>query len=1045
MLLAAAGFLAVPARAADLPPPPDTEHGAAPRLSAAEAAAGFQTPPGFHVQVFAAEPDVRNPVALAWDPRGRLWVAENYTYSDRDQHFDLRLRDRVLIFEDADRDGRFERRTVFTDEVQYLSSVEVGLGGTWLLCPPNLLFIPDRDGNDVPDGPAEVLLDGFAIGAENYHTFVNGLRLGPDGWLYGRCGASCPAQVGAPGTPDAQRIPLRGGFWRYHPHTKRFEVLCHGTTNPWGHDWNAVGEAFFINTVNGHLWHVIPGAHFVRPHTIDPNPRAYGQIDQHADHYHWDNSKELKSPYKPSAEDTRRGGGHAHVGLMIYQGDQWPDEFRGKLFTLNLHGRRMNVERLERSGTGYVGRHEPDTFFAADLWFRGIDLSYGPDGGVFVLDWSDTGECHERDGIHRNSGRIYKITHGEPPRAVPADLTRLDEPALVAMHRHANEWYVRQARRVLADRAARGEPLTAAKAALRDMFEHDAEISHKIGALGSLFTIGGADVEFLRPLLHHDHESVRTWAIRLLTDAMPLDTVFSQRISRDVELAPEVRSELISVAHHDHSGLVLLALGSTLQRLPIDQRQGLARALLRRAEYASDPNLPALVWTALIPVAESDPHALVSLAPDCRLQQVARWIARRLGEDIETRPGPLNALLFTATLDSAPASASAPLPGGRPAGRPIRPSANLAAEILQGLSDALTGWHKAKKPDNWERFVTKLGEANDESIANQVRDLNVLFGDGRALDEVRRLALDESAAIASRKAALRTLVENRPPDLRAICEKLVRVRFLNPIALRGLALFDDPAIGRTLASNSRSFHPSERAALYDTLVSRPTFALALLDQIAQGKLPRQELSAFHVRQLRSLPDPRVAARMREVWGATRDTPADRRARIDQLKARLDARVMARSDLSRGRATFDRVCASCHTLHGRGGSIGPDLTGANRDNMDYLLENLVDPSASVSADFRMSVVAMRDGRVLNGMIKAQTDRTLTLQGQTEALTLDRTEIDDVKPSVLSLMPDGLLDPLSESETRDLIAYLMHRTQVALPARLGETESPATPRK
>src|SRR4051794_9646353 len=278
--------------AADFPPPRNTEPDPAPVMPADQAAASFRVPEGFRVGVFAAEPDVQNPIAMAFDARGRLWVAENYTYAERAQRFDLRHRDRVLIFEDADGDGRADRRTVFTDDVQMLTSLELGHGGAWLLCPPQLLFLPDRDGDDVPDGAAEVVLDGFTLGTENHHTFANGLRWGPDGWLYGRCGASSPGQVGAPGTPEAGRVPIRGGLWRYHPTRKRFEVVSHGTTNPWGHDWDALGEAFFINTVNGHLWHAIPGAHFARPHTIDPNPRAYLQIDQHADHYHWDNSKE---------------------------------------------------------------------------------------------------------------------------------------------------------------------------------------------------------------------------------------------------------------------------------------------------------------------------------------------------------------------------------------------------------------------------------------------------------------------------------------------------------------------------------------------------------------------------------------------------------------------------------------------------------------------------------------------------------------------------------------------------------------------------------
>jgi putative membrane-bound dehydrogenase-like protein len=998
--------------AGDLPDPPNTEPSSTKPLAPDQAAASLRVPEGFRVTVFAAEPEVRNPIAMAWDTRGRLWVAENYTYAEQAQRFDLRLHDRVLIFEDADGDGRFDHRTVFTDAVQRLTSVEVGFGGVWLLCPPQLLFVPDRNGDDVPDSPAEVVLDGFEVPADNYHTFANGLRWGPDGWLYGRCGASAPGQIGAPGTPEDQRVPLRGGVWRYQPGTKRFEALCHGTTNPWGHDWNGLGEAFFINTVNGHLWHVIPGAHFLRPHTIDPNPRAYLQIDQHADHYHWDTAKDWSDIHKSGITPItdRAGGGHAHTSLMIYLGDQWPESYRGKLFTLNYHGRRVNVDRLDREGSGYVGRHEPDMLFAGDPWFRGIDLSYGPDGSAFILDWSDTGECHDHDGVHRTSGRIYRVAYGEPHPIQVGDVATQPERALVDLHRHRNEWFVRQARRVLAERASRGEPLHEARPALRALFDRAAEPSQKIRALSSLFVIGGADTAFLRTLLHHEHESVRAWAIRLLTDDRPLDTVFSQRIGPDEAWPSDLARDFETMARDDRSGLVRLVLASTLQRLPVGQRVPLARALVARGEDAADHNLPSLIWTALIPVADAEPASLVALAGDCQSPSVLRLIARRLGEDIEARPSPLNALLEVAA--------------SKPEG--------FQAQVVAGLGEALTGWRKAKKPPAWDAFQAQLAQANDPSLRDRVRELSVVFGDGRALDELKRLALDEKADLAARKAALKTLIESRPTDLRSICERLVRVRFLNAVAARGLALFDDPAIGRSLAENYRAFHPSERAAVLEILASRPAFAHALLDQIAAGRIPRQDLTAFHARQIRGLGEPSLTERLTEVWGVLRDSPADRRERIETLKAQLDPSALAQADRSRGRAVFERVCAACHKLYGQGGAIGPDLTGAGRDNLDYLLENLIDPSATVSADFRMVTVALSDGRVLNGLVRAKTEHTLTLQTQSEAVVLNRDEIESLQPSTLSLMPEGLLDPLSAEEVRDLIGYLMQRTQVSLPS-------------
>lgn len=985
--------------------PPDTETAQTRALPADQAAAGFRLPPGFHAQVFAAEPDVENPVAMAWDARGRLWVAENFTYAELPTKFDLRLRDRVLIFDDADGDGRFDKRSVFTEDVQMLTSVELGLGGVWLMCPPQLLFLPDRDGDDIPDGPAEVVLDGFTPAGENHHTLANGLRWGPDGWLYGRCGASSPGMVGRPETPESKRIPIRGGLWRYHPLLKRFEVLAHGTTNPWGHDWNALGEGFFINTVNGHLWHLIPGAHFVRPHTIEPNPRVYQPIDQHADHYHWDNSKELAYGPSKAPEDDRRGGGHAHSGLMIYLADRWPEPYVGKLFTLNFHGRRFNVERLERRGSGYVGRHEPDMGLSADPWFRGIDLGYGPDGGVFVLDWSDTGECHDHNGVHRTSGRIYKITYGEAAREPVPRLDALDDRALVGLHRHKNEWFVRQARRILANRSAAGKLTGDACSMLGELAAREPDPVLRLRAIWTRYALGKLETQELHALLSDRHESVRAWAIRLLTDDMPLDTIFSQQVDAVSSVPEDLMGALVEMARNDPSGLVRLVLASTLQRLPVNRRLELARPLAARAEDAEDHNLPGLIWTGLIPTAATDAHGLVALARECRMPGLSRSIARRLAEDIDTHPAPLCALI-----DST-----------RQSGGEVR------ASVLTGLSEALSGRHKARKPETWDAFRERLASGANTATLDRLRNLDVLFGDGRALDEVKRLALDDKVDLESRKSAIRTLIESRPADLRRICERLIRVRFLNTVALRGLALSDDPAVGRLLAANYRYFHPSERPAALETLISRPAFAQALLDQVAAGKIPRSDITAFHARQIQGLGSPSLSRRLSEVWGELRTTSSDRREQISTLKARLDSKTLDSADRSRGRAVFEKACASCHRLYGLGGDVGPDLTGSGRTDLDYLLENIVDPSAVVTADYRMSVVAMADGRVINALVKARSEHALTLQTPTEVLTVPRDDVEGIKPSTLSLMPEGILDTLSEAEVRDLIAYLIQRTQ------------------
>ncbi len=336
-------------------------------MSPEQATNTIELPAGFRATLVASEPDVQNPIAMSWDSRGRLWVAENYTYAQSNQRFDLSMRDRVIVFADSDQDGSLDQRTVFTDQVQMLTSVEVGMGGVWLMCPPQVLFIPDADQDLKPDGPATVVLDGFTVAQANYHNFANGLRFGPDGWLYGRCGGSCPGRIGTPGTAEADRVALEGGIWRYHPERKQVEVLCAGTTNPWGHDWNENGELFFINTVNGHFWHAIPGAHYRRPFNLDPNPETFDTIDHHADHYHFDTGKSWTDSRNGAANNL--GGGHAHCGAMFYLNDQWPEAYQGKFFTCNLHGRRINQETVSRKGSGYTASHDRDFAIMADPFF----------------------------------------------------------------------------------------------------------------------------------------------------------------------------------------------------------------------------------------------------------------------------------------------------------------------------------------------------------------------------------------------------------------------------------------------------------------------------------------------------------------------------------------------------------------------------------------------------------------------------------------------------------------------------------------------------
>ncbi len=968
-------------------------------LSAEEATARITVPDGFKVSLFAGEPDVQQPISITIDERGRLWVAENYTYAEAAVNFDTRFHDRIVILEDTDNDGRFDKRNVFWDSAQRLTSVEVGFGGVWVLAAPQLLFIPDYDRDDVPDGPPVVILDGWNDGAVR-HNIVNGLKWGPDGWLYGRHGILANSLVGRPGATASQRTKLNCCIWRYHPTRETFEVVAHGTTNSWGFDYDQHGQMFFINTVIGHLWHLVPGAHYRRMYGADFNPHIYEYIDQCADHVHWDTGEKW-SDIRSGISDTTSaaGGGHAHSGLMIYQGNNWPEPFRHRMYTINFHGRRINSDTLERHGSGYVANHADDVLFANNHWFRGLDLITGPDGGVFVADWSDIGECHENDGVHRTSGRIYKVTYGNPNPDEPGDLSRLTHSDLVRLQTHPNAWQARTARRLLQERTAAGDDMSPIRPALINLFEKSSDDITKLRAMWCLHAIGATDDAWLLQQLTDRNEHVRVWAIRLLNDSG--------------HTGPETVTRLDHLAQSETSGLVRLYLAAALQRLQPQDRWGIASALARRVEDAADKQLALMIWYGIETAVPEDSQMAINFAEISQIPLIRRHIVRRLTGDLESRPEPVNQLLQ--------------LIGSRG-------EAKFQVDVLRGMNDALRGWRRAPTPKAWSRTAAIVLTSSSESVRREARQLGVVFGDGQAVDALRKIAADVKADTESRRSALRSLINENVTEVLPLLKQLFNDSAMVNDVIAGFAAFDDADIPRLVLDRYGRLDPEGRAIAIDSLSSRPSFAAVLLAAVNDGRISATDISAYHARQIRSFQQPTLLAELDRLWGAVRETSADKRSLIAQLQLRLSPDHLAAADPSRGRLLFRKACSSCHVLYGDGGRIGPDLTGANRHNLNYLLENIIDPGASVSKGFQVSTIALHDGRVMTGVVVESSDRVVTVQTQKERLVISRDNIAEIVPQDSSLMPDGLLTQLSAEQICDLFSYVMTTSQVPLPAEL-----------
>lgn len=989
-------FSTLASLADEFPKPFNTEKGDP--MPAEEVARTMELPKGFKCVVFAAEPDVQQPIAMSWDTKGRLWVAENYTFAETPMRWDTKLRDRIIILEDKDGDGKHDGRKVFWEGGSYLTSVETGYGGVWVLHNGTLSFIADKNGDDVPDGEPEVLLDGFNVKTIG-HNIVNGLRWGPDGWLYGRHGITDTSSVGAPGTPADKRVKMNCAIWRYHPTLKILETVAHGGTNSWGHDWNADGELFMINTVIGHLWHVIPGAYYRRMFGTHLNPHVYEVIEQTADHFHWDTGSESWSDIRKgiSNKTLELGGGHAHVGMLIYQGGLWPKEYEGAMLTCNLHGNRINVDKLERQGCGYVGKHAPDFMQAKDKWFRGIDLLTCPDGNVVVSDWSDSGECHDNDGVHRTSGRIYKIVYegpkpvikSAPPRGLAGEevmptlenlksLATETSPELVIKLTQAdNNWWRRMANLTLNEkRAANGGA---------PKFPSAEFLAKTIKMTGEI------------PLKADELELNLISAIQ----SVPLSAIDQKKDSYAASI------KAVEAWANSPEGLVRLNVASVMQRLPVEARWPIATALAKHAEDTNDRQQPLMIWYGIEPAVAADPMKGVELIREAKIPTVRRLVARRVAEMIETKPEAVDALVALMTEQK-----------------------DVRDDVLAGIAAGLDGFSTAKKPKGWDEFVR--GVAPEPAKAGTtIQSLSVVFGSGRASDELISIVKAADGDANARLNAFKSLTRSAKPELLPVIRGLINDKVLGIVARSALAAYDDPNIPKAMLNPWPGRSEEQQAATVATLTSRPSYAKALLEAIKAKKVPTTAISPFQARQIRSLGDESVNTLLTQVWGEIRDTPEAKKAEFAKWEGLLTPDVVAKADPAKGRMIFMAACSACHKLYGQGGAIGPELTGSDRHNLKYLLENILDPSAVVPADYRVSVLNLKDGRTITGVIPEQTERTLTVQTPAERLTIERAQIVKQAQLPVSLMPEGLLAALGDENVKNLIAYLMSNGQVEMP--------------
>lgn len=994
----------------DFPDPVNTqapgEHPPAPR----EMLDLFELPDGFHVSLFAGEPDVRQPIAFDFDDHGRMWVAENYSYGAHGK-YDPDLRDRVIILHDNDGDGEHDERKVFWDKGWMLTGLTWGYGGLWVLHDGTLSFIPDKDGDDVPDGEPVEMLNGWTKGAG--HNFVSGLVWGPDGWLYGRHGITDTSLPGTPDTPKEERRPFNCGIWRFHPLRHTFEVVCNGTTNPWGLDYNEYGDMFMSNNVIGHFWHVIPGAHFERMFGQDFNPYLFELMPQCADHYHWDNTGKWNESRDGKANHL--GGGHSHCGLMIYQGRNFPPEYRGKAFMCNTHGRCVNVDRIERSGSSYVARHEDNFLTVKTPWFRGVDIKSGPAGCVYLSDWSDNGECHDHDGVHRTSGRIYRISYGQrvvtPPAVLQHDnLTTLAVKAISSGD--VAGWESRHARRLLIERFPTGPKDKKAEIRqLCDGYWTNDEAARVAGlqTFTLLLALDALEPGHIHRAIIAPNEQIRRRAIEYAV--------------ADPKILREVRDLLDSwVFNYEESPVVLLAYAGAIQRYH-EQTPGAAMPefpslsnLVKLTRLCGEDNqLQLMTWYALERVNHSSGDRVLPLSfiHDAKVRKFhARWLAANWDQHQDQV---MNAIM------AGPLKNEKDLPEKFRLKDPIADT----RQMLQGLIDGLQGQIVEAPEIDWESVREGYASTGDVEITNLVSELSALFGSEQALVRLRDILKDRNGSHSSRSKAVFALARRKDDAALPIMLSLLNDRAVYADIAAALANYDDPRIPTELLKRWDNLRHGSREAATDTLCSRRSYGVELVKALDDGRVQSGQLTASHVRQLLGFNEPFVTEVIESKWGVVNDSTEAKAAAMQKWQDFLTEDVLADASLQNGAALFRKSCATCHRLYGEGGRIGPDLTGSNRGNMDYLLGNIIDPGAVVPKQFTMTNLLLKSGRLLNGVIVAETDTTITVQTDKEQKVISASDVDERVHTTKSLMPDGLLDSLKEAEVRDLIAFLRQR--------------------
>jgi putative membrane-bound dehydrogenase-like protein len=972
------------------------------------AASKMTTLDALRVTLVASEPEIRQPILVKVDDRGRLWTIQYLQYPnpagltrvsvDRWSRtvYDRvpeppphgpRGADRITILTDTDGDGRADRFHDFVDGLNLATGLEFGHGGVYVLQVPYLLFYPDLDRNDVPEGDPRVLLSGF--GMEDAQSLANHLTWGPDGWLYGVNGSTTTCRI--------RGIEFQQGVWRYHPLTDEFELFCEGGGNTFGLSFDERGN-LFQSTNGGPFIHALQGAYYRKSfgkHGPLHNLHAYGFFET------------VTCDQVPGGPPT---------GGTIYLADAFPAKLRGAFISGNFLGHTASWWDLAADGATFTAKYGGVLLDSNDTWFGPTDVCLGPDGALYVSDFCDQRTAHPDPDANwdRSNGRIYRIEAAGTRPVRRLDLASLSTNELVDLLGDRNHWYVNRARIELAAR----RDLTVAPR-LRAMALQTLDEQQSLQGLWGLHALGRFDEDVAPSLLDHPADSMRSWTVRLLGDRK--------------EVSPDMARRLGALARGEKSPVVRCQLAASARRLRAADALPILDGLLEKVPDDADSRVPWMIWWGIEAKSDSDlPVVLESLADERAWQTPARGMQSRLLLRRWAAEG-------TRTTYDAAAQLLSSVPDEQ------RGAAYAA--VAQGLAERSTILGGVEQGGLFEQFAAlsvtqeRPVPRDTEPVSGLLRTLALTYWQGDKNQPGRlRLALlcgNEQAyahllarIAASQEAGsfARPLIELLSDFGREDCVPLLLFCLAattdeetRAAVVRVLGRFgrDDVAVALLDAYSRASL--ALQTQIIDVLFRRPESARACLRLVEAGTIDKQAITIDQLRTLALHEDDELNAVVRRLWGnIARGTPEEKLATMRRFSNDLRA---ASGDPARGKPLFTKHCATCHVLAGEGNKVGPDLTTANRSDQAALLVNIVDPSSVIRREYTNYTLVTTDGRIFTGLLAEQDAASVTvLDAKNQRTKLPRNDIENLRESDVSLMPEKLLEQLTPQELRDLFAYL-----------------------